>query len=210
MASRKKKEPVDDKPKVGDTPKSEMAAEDVSETDDTPEAEAPAVDASQMDDTPETEAAAAVTSETGDTPEAEVPTGDTPEELEAEAYDASSTAGPTVEAGAAQEPPSSVGGMLCHLSILCHFVAPVLSIVVLLVLWLVLKDEDPEVDHHGREALNLQLCAVLASLILGVTCLFAFLIPVLWLTACVFGILAAVEAHGGRRYRYPWIYRLIN
>jgi uncharacterized Tic20 family protein len=176
----------------------------------------PAPDQPEEEGAPEEEASVSeeVTSEEAAEENAGEDKAATPEDVEAEPYDASSHPGPTVdttEGGASGlNRASSVGGMLCHLSILCHFVTPFLSVVVPLVLWLILKDEDPEVDHHGREALNLQICVLLTSLLLGVTCLFAFLIPVLWLTASVFGILAAVEAHAGRRYRYPLIWRPIN
>ncbi|MAE28990.1 MAG: DUF4870 domain-containing protein [Planctomycetota bacterium] len=215
MASRKKKDPAADEPEgKPDSTESSSETQDSAQPspeDDASESDTPESDTPE-DDTPEDDTPESGAPEDDGTAD-DAPEGDGTAEVEAEPYDASSATGPTVEAAsdsnASQAPVSSVGGMLCHLSILCHFVAPLLSIAVPLVLWLVLRDEDPEVEHHGREALNLQLCTLLASLLMGVTCIFAFLIPILWLTASVFGILAAVEAHGGRRYRYPGIYRLI-
>jgi uncharacterized protein len=82
-----------------------------------------------------------------------------------------------------------------------------------LVVWLIKKDEDPEVDFHGKEAINFQI-TVLIVFGLGVLfspCLIG--IPVVlaaWLAKLVLMIVAAVKAANGERWRYPATLRLLR
>jgi uncharacterized Tic20 family protein len=48
-------------------------------------------------------------------------------------------------------------GMLCHLlGIFTSFLAP-------LIIWLIKKDTSPWIDHQGKEALNFQITALIAT-----------------------------------------------
>lgn len=81
-------------------------------------------------------------------------------------------------------------------------------------LWLARRGDDPEVDFHGKESLNLQLNILfwqVAAVPLILCCLVG--LPILLLSPFVkFGALlyGAYCASQGERQRYPWIFRLIR
>ena len=88
-----------------------------------------------------------------------------------------------------------------------------------LVIWLAKKDESAFVGDQACEAVNFQLTMFLASLAavafavvtLGLGLLVA--LPVLlgiWVLEVVLGLVAALRANEGRRYRYPLTLRLLS
>lgn len=103
---------------------------------------------------------------------------------------------------------------LCHasalLGVFLHFPGHLLTP---LVVWLVKRGDSPEIDAHGKEALNFQISMLIYNLIAGVFCLvligFVFL-AILWVLNAVFVIIAAIEASQGRFYRYPMTIRFIQ
>jgi len=148
-----------------------------------------------------------------------------PAEVAAEPFDSARDEGPTVDMpppgkqGAAAAGGAAAGSSglatLCHLLGLADLTLSILLIGFLapLVLWLVMKDKDPEVDYHGKESINFQLNVLFWSLVgwILVPCfgLGLFLIPALSVAEIVLIILAAVAAANGQRYRYPAIYRML-
>jgi uncharacterized Tic20 family protein len=111
--------------------------------------------------------------------------------------------------------------MICHLAGLAGFL-PVLpafgSMIAPLIVWQIKKDEHPFIDEQGKEALNFQLTiglyAVVGVIVCLVTCVGAFLIPVvlgiLYLIDLIFLIIGAVAANNGGHYRYPMNIRFIK
>lgn len=103
---------------------------------------------------------------------------------------------------------------LCHasalLGVFLHFPGHLLGP---LVVWLVKRGDSPEIDAHGKEALNFQISMLLYTLISGVFCLiligFVF-IAVLWVLNAVFVIIASIQASEGKFYRYPMTIRFIQ
>ncbi len=95
--------------------------------------------------------------------------------------------------------------LFSHLSLLLG-----IGIVVPLIVYLVKKDESPEVAYHAREALNFHISITIYSLICAVTCVGIALIPVIGIAAMVFSIIAAVRASDPVPYRYPLTIRLID
>jgi hypothetical protein len=103
---------------------------------------------------------------------------------------------------------------LCHASALLgvflhfpgHLIPP-------LIIWLAKREQSPEIDAHGKEAVNFQLSMLLYNLIAAVFCIiligFAFLIS-LWILNAIFAIVAAVQASDGKFYRYPMTIRFIQ
>lgn len=96
--------------------------------------------------------------------------------------------------------------------------AGLLGFVIPLAVWIAKRDTSSFVEDQGREALNFQITLlllhvagwlfVLLTLGLGfLVVLPAFL--VLWVVELVLGILAAVRALDGERYRYPLALRLL-
>lgn len=111
--------------------------------------------------------------------------------------------------------------MLCHLSALAGFVLPGAGhIVGPLIVWLLKRDEIPEVDPHGKESLNFQISMLIYTIALGVICfilmfvLIGFLLlplfGVLYLLDIVLVIIASIKANEGQLYRYPLTIRLLK
>ena len=110
--------------------------------------------------------------------------------------------------------------MICHLGGLTGYVANGLgSIIVPLIVWIIKKDEIPEVDRHGKEALNFNISIAIYGLALGVVTFVTFGIAALLTIPLmlglvvfhlVFTVLAAIKANNGEEYRYPLCLRLVK
>jgi uncharacterized protein len=102
----------------------------------------------------------------------------------------------------------------CHLSALAGFVVPALGHVFgPLIVWLIKRADSPEIDAHGKEALNFQISMLIYNLVAGVLCLVLIgfvLLAILHILNVVFVIIAALKAGEGEMYRYPLTIRLIN
>ena len=103
---------------------------------------------------------------------------------------------------------------LCHASALLgvffHFPGHLFGP---LIVWLVKRGDSPELDAHGKEALNFQISMLIYNCVAVVFCLilvgFVFL-AVLWVLNAVFVIIAAIQASDGKFYRYPMTIRFIQ
>ena len=98
-------------------------------------------------------------------------------------------------------------------SILAHLGGTFLSFLVPLVIYLVFKDRDPFVRRHSATALNFHITLAIAyavSAVLILVLIGLFLIPLLWVLALVFTIMAAVAAGDGRDYQYPLSIKLVR
>jgi uncharacterized Tic20 family protein len=102
----------------------------------------------------------------------------------------------------------------CHLSALAGFVVPAAGHVLgPLIVWLIKRGDSPEIDAHGKEALNFQISMLIYNLVAGVLCLLLIgfaLLAVLHVLNVVFVIIGALKAGEGQMYRYPLTIRLIN
>ena len=103
---------------------------------------------------------------------------------------------------------------LCHasalLGVFIHFPGHLLGP---LITWLIKRDDSPEIDAHGKEALNFQISMLIYNVVAAVFCLvlvgFLFL-AILWVLNAVFVIIAAIQASDGKFYRYPMTIRFIQ
>jgi len=96
--------------------------------------------------------------------------------------------------------------------------AGLLGFAVPLVVWLAKKDESSFVAQQSREALNFQLTLfllhmsgwvfVLVTLGVGFLLAWAFFLG-LAICELILGLVAALQAYGGRPYRYPFTLRMI-
>ena len=84
-----------------------------------------------------------------------------------------------------------------------------------LILWVVKKDEHEFIDDQSKEALNFQLTLLIrhfGAIVIAVLSwgfiFFAPLVPVA--LQLIFGIMGAVSASKGERYRYPMTIRFAN
>ena len=82
-----------------------------------------------------------------------------------------------------------------------------------LILWLVKRDDAPELDAHGKEAVNFQISMLIYNIVAALFCLvlvgFIFL-AILWILNAVLVIIAAIQASDGKFYRYPMTIRFIQ
>ena len=104
--------------------------------------------------------------------------------------------------------------MYCHVSALVGFIIPFGNVLGPLVIWLMKKDTMPQVEIHGKEALNFQITVLLAfivSAVLTVVLIGFLLLPIVGLAALVLTIMAAIKvSNGDLGYRYPVALRLIK
>ncbi len=98
--------------------------------------------------------------------------------------------------------------LVCHLAYLIPGYIP--GLVLTLLIWAWRRRRDPLLDDQAKEAINFQLMYAGISLILVSTCLLCVLVPVLWIVGAVLCVVAAVNAADGKRYRYPYLFRLIT
>ena len=102
----------------------------------------------------------------------------------------------------------------CHasalLGVFLHFPGHLLPP---LIIWLIKRDSSPDIDAHGKEAVNFQISMLIYNAIAAVFCLvlvgFVFL-AVLWILNAIFVIIAAIQASDGKFYRYPMTIRFIQ
>ena len=102
----------------------------------------------------------------------------------------------------------------CHASALLgvffHFPGHLLGP---LIVWLIKRDDAPEIDAHGKEAINFQISMLIYNVVAAIFCLilvgFVFLF-VLWILNTIFVIIAAIQASDGKFYRYPMTIRFIQ
>ena len=120
--------------------------------------------------------------------------------------------GPRRHAGAAapgqvSESDEKTWGIISNISIpFFGFIGP-------LIVYLVYKDRSPWLKDTSTEGLNFSIlytvasvvCSILIPLLIG-----AILLPIVFIAALIFCILAAVAANRHDLYRYPVNWRLIN
>lgn len=104
--------------------------------------------------------------------------------------------------------------VLVHAIALIGFFVPLAGhIVGPLVIWLTKRNESPELDAHGKEAVNFQISMLIYSAIAALLCIVLIGIPILIILhilnpICV--IIAAIQASDGKLFRYPLTIRLIK
>ena len=101
-----------------------------------------------------------------------------------------------------------------NLALLVHLGGIFFGFLPSLIAYLIKKDSGNDwlIDHF-KEALNFQITVLLAfvvCMVLTVILIGALLMPLVWLAALVFCILAALKASAGEAYRYPVSLRLVK
>lgn len=91
-----------------------------------------------------------------------------------------------------------------------------------LIIWLIFKDRGSHTNTEGKEALNFQITAVIASvavvvvvsIITSVLWFLAFIAPLvpfaIWVLVLIWSIQGFQKAKDGNSYRYPVNFRLIK
>lgn len=103
--------------------------------------------------------------------------------------------------------------MFCHLAALAGILIPFGHIIGPLVVWLIKKEQYPEVDRQGKAALNFQISATIYMMISGILALILiglFLLAVIGIFALVVTIIATVKSSNGERFNYPLSIKIIQ
>ena len=128
---------------------------------------------------------------------------------------------PPAPAYGSAPPPAYAAGPVQPLSdsdsrmwaMLAHIGGALLSWIVPLVVWLVMKDRSRFVEEQSKEALNFQITLFIAHVIAGflwVIIIGMVLTPLIAIAGLVFGIIGGLAANKGEAYRYPFALRLIK
>jgi len=113
----------------------------------------------------------------------------------------------------ASPPNARMFAMLCHLSAFAGLVVPFGNVLGPLIVWMVKKEEIPEIDPHGKESVNFQIslsiymfvAALLILLVVGI-----FLVIGLAIFWAIVVIIASMRANEGGFYKYPLTIRFIQ
>jgi uncharacterized protein len=104
--------------------------------------------------------------------------------------------------------------VLCHATALAGFFVPWAGhILGPLIVWLLKRNDSPEIDEHGKESLNFQISMLIYNVIAGVLCLVLIgfvILAILHILNLVLVIIASIKASEGKLYRYPLAIRLIK
>lgn len=104
--------------------------------------------------------------------------------------------------------------ILCHILGFAGFIFPFGgNIIAPLVMWLINKEEYPQIDQHGKESVNFQISITIYALVcipLMSICVGFLLITAVGILDVVAIIVASVKAGNGEFYRYPLCIRFIK
>ncbi|MDD3079348.1 MAG: DUF4870 domain-containing protein [Paludibacter sp.] len=96
--------------------------------------------------------------------------------------------------------------MLMHLSQLAGWVLPLLGYVLPILMWILNKENNPNVDKHGKNIVNFTISYLIYTIVAGLLVLLVVGIPiliVLGILMLVYIIIAAVRAASGQYWKYP-------
>lgn len=103
--------------------------------------------------------------------------------------------------------------MLLHLSQFASYIIPLLGIVLPFVLWATKREQDPDVDAHGKVVLNWIITSYI-YLFVGIMLVFVGIgIPLLILLGVlglVYPIMGAMKAKNGEFWNYPFSIQIIK
>ncbi len=104
--------------------------------------------------------------------------------------------------------------MFIHLSALSGLIGvPFGHIVGPLVLWLIKKDQNAELDAHGKEALNFQISSYIYGIVSALLILVLIgivLLPIVIIGNLILTVVGAIKANNGEFYRYPLTIRFLK
>jgi len=98
-------------------------------------------------------------------------------------------------------------------SILLHLGPIIVSFLVPLIGYLVLKDRGPFIRHNAVQALNFTLTMLIgyvASYLLMLVLIGFITLPIVWVLSIVFAIIAAVKTNKGEYYTYPFSIKFVK
>lgn len=98
-------------------------------------------------------------------------------------------------------------------AMLIYLLSFFLPIVAPLIIWLLKRDDSSFVDYHGKEYFNFFISITVYGIISGILVILLIgilLLIILGIGTIILTIVAAVRSFQGERYRFPFIFRLIQ
>lgn len=103
--------------------------------------------------------------------------------------------------------------MFLHLSQFAGYLIPLAGMLAPIIIWIMKKDDMPELDPHGKAVINWIISAFIYFVISGVLSVVLIGIPlliILSVLAIVFPIVGAIKANGGEVWDYPMSIRFLR
>jgi uncharacterized Tic20 family protein len=107
--------------------------------------------------------------------------------------------------------------LILHLSALAGLATGIGFLLGPLIVWMLKKEESPEIDEAGKDAVNFQLTMLLAGIAAGILCITIIglivgipLAIAVGLAAVVLPIVGAVKTANGDGFRYPFAYPFLK
>lgn len=95
---------------------------------------------------------------------------------------------------------------LIHVSQLTSIIVPGLGLILPIIMWIAHKDQNEDIDKHGRVTANWLISLVIYTVICGILLLIiigGFGLLILGILNLIFAIVAALKANNGELWRYP-------
>lgn len=93
--------------------------------------------------------------------------------------------------------------MLMHISQFASWLIPFVGVIIPIIMWTTNKDNNAEVDRHGKNILNFSISYAIYSVALLIIIIGIPLLFVLFAIYAVAVIIAAVKASNGEFWKYP-------
>ncbi|MDO5664441.1 MAG: DUF4870 domain-containing protein [Bacteroidia bacterium] len=100
--------------------------------------------------------------------------------------------------------------MLMHLSQFLGLTIPLAGFIAPVVMWILNKDTNANVDLHGKNILNFTISYLIYTAVLTVTLIGIPLLFVLAIIYIIFVIMAALKANNGEYWKYPFIIQFLK
>lgn len=100
--------------------------------------------------------------------------------------------------------------MLMHFSQFAGAIVPLAGFVVPIIMWTTQKDQNPNVDLHGKNILNAIISYAIYAVVLTITIIGIPVAIVLGALFAVFVIIAALKANSGEYWKYPFTIQFIK
>lgn len=100
--------------------------------------------------------------------------------------------------------------MLMHFSQFLGLAIPLAGFVAPVIMWILNKETNANVDLHGKNILNFTISYLIYTAVLAITIIGIPLLFVLGILYIIFVIMAALKANNGEYWRYPFIIQFLK
>jgi len=100
--------------------------------------------------------------------------------------------------------------MLMHLTQFAGAIVPLAGFIIPILMWTTNKDNNPNVDKHGKNILNCMISYAIYAVVLCITVIGIPVAVVLGVLYAVFVVIATVKANNGEYWKYPFIIQFIK